>query len=121
MPIPIISDRLPCATAFRLAKEQSTSPRSVVASFDAQGVRVGCCQLGLFGYEGFGGKQLIEELNAVPSVVSDALRAAAPSSTLSCPAAWRLADELGLPRPLLGAAAGHLGIRITNCSLGCFS
>ena len=77
--------------------------------------------MGLFGYEGFGEKKLIENPKAVPSVVCDALRAAAPSSTLSCPAAWQLADALGLPRPLLGAAADHLGIRITNCSLGCFS
>ncbi|HDS28911.1 MAG TPA: hypothetical protein ENN96_00335 [Candidatus Acetothermia bacterium] len=63
----------------------------------------------------------MDRVAAVPSSVSDAVRAAAPTSTLSCPAAWRLADELGLPRPLLGAVADHLGIRVTDCSLGCFS
>ena len=39
----------------------------------------------------------------------------------TCPAiAWRIAKESNIPKIVLGEIADRLGIRITNCQIGCF-
>jgi hypothetical protein len=44
----------------------------------------------------------------------------ADGGRISCEEAWQVADELGVPKTEVGAAADDLGIRITDCQLGCF-
>jgi hypothetical protein len=39
---------------------------------------------------------------------------------LSCAAAMKIAESLGLPLREVGKAANELGIKIKNCQLGCF-
>lgn len=39
---------------------------------------------------------------------------------LSCPAAWKIAKDYYIPKRTVGEIADRLGIRITNCQLGCF-
>jgi hypothetical protein len=39
---------------------------------------------------------------------------------LSCAAARKIAEELGIPYKEVGAAADQLKIKISNCQLGCF-
>ena len=39
---------------------------------------------------------------------------------LSCAAARKLADDLGISYKEVGAAADELGIKIKDCQLGCF-
>lgn len=48
------------------------------------------------------------------------IRAAAPEGEIPCPAAFRLAQELGLTRRELGELLNELRIKITQCQLGCF-
>jgi hypothetical protein len=48
------------------------------------------------------------------------IRAAAPEGRIPCAAAFRLAEELGLPRKDLGELLNELKIKITHCQLGCF-
>jgi hypothetical protein len=40
--------------------------------------------------------------------------------SITCAAALRLAEELGIPPRALGEAANKLGIKIDSCQLGCF-
>ncbi len=49
-----------------------------------------------------------------------AVRQAASGGYLPCPRAWRVARDLGVPKLDVGAMADRLGIRITDCQLGCF-
>jgi len=37
-----------------------------------------------------------------------------------CAAAFAIAEELGLPRLAVGRAADELGLKISDCQLGCF-
>jgi hypothetical protein len=48
------------------------------------------------------------------------IRAAAPEGRIPCAAAFKLADELGIPRRKMGELLNDLKIKITQCQLGCF-
>jgi len=39
---------------------------------------------------------------------------------LSCSAARKIAEDLGVPYSDVGAAADELGVKIKSCQLGCF-
>ncbi len=49
-----------------------------------------------------------------------AVRAAAEGGYVPCPVGWRIAKDLGVSRLDVGAMVDRLGIRITDCQLGCF-
>jgi len=116
----LIEGRLPCALAFGAADVLSTTVAEVAAHANRTNVRICHCQLGLFGYDEFGGKGFPGEVESVPDAVADALRRAATGDEVRCAAAWQVADRLGIPRPLAGACADRLKLRITRCQLGCF-
>jgi len=111
---------LPCAIVFSLAGRLGVSPHAVREAADAAGVRVSLCQLGLFGYDAFGERRATRTLPLVPEGLRAALAAAAVDGHLPCAAAWRLADEGGVPRFLFGSIAETIGVRISRCQLGCF-
>jgi hypothetical protein len=48
------------------------------------------------------------------------IKAAAPNDKITCAAAFRLAEELGLSRKDLGELLNELKIKIVQCQLGCF-
>jgi len=52
--------------------------------------------------------------------IKEKIRAAAPEGRIACAAAFRLAEEMGLSRPLLGELLNELKIKIIQCQLGCF-
>ena len=45
----------------------------------------------------------------------------AEGGTLSCASANPLAQEMGVAPQLIGEMANQLGLRITDCQLGCFN
>ena len=116
----LVSERLPCVIAFHAANELGITVRELGAAVDNADVRVSRCQLGLFGFEEFGEKRFTGCVAKVPSELREALVASASSNTVPCIVAWRIADDLGVPRILVGVAANEMGIRITRCQLGCF-
>lgn len=48
------------------------------------------------------------------------VKAALRDGYLSCPVAWSLAKKAGVPRIAVGSITDKLGVRITDCQLGCF-
>ncbi len=48
------------------------------------------------------------------------VKASLEGGYLSCPMAWKIAREFNVPKITVGAIADRLGIRITNCQIGCF-
>jgi len=112
--------RLPCAFAFRLAGEHEWTPAQVGAEANRMDVRISRCQLGLFGYDSFRQKGLLQSFDEVPGDITVSLRAAANESQIACAALWRIADEHGVPRMAIACAAETLELRVTPCQLGCF-
>jgi len=57
-----------------------------------------------------------ESLSELESVVKASLK----DGYLSCPIAWGIAKKFNVPKIVVGEITDRLGIRITNCQLGCF-
>lgn len=61
-----------------------------------------------------------EEGKEVDLKVKEALLKAAPEGKITCSAARKLADTLGVPPGVIGDACNKLNIKIHGCALGCF-
>jgi hypothetical protein len=48
------------------------------------------------------------------------VKASLKGGYLSCPIAWKIADEAKVPRITVGNITDRLGVRVTNCQVGCF-
>ena len=64
-----------------------------------------------------GGGKMPED---IPAEVVEALEREAEGGRMSCARAQELAGELGVPLSVVGRALDLLGIKITECQLGCF-
>jgi DNA-binding transcriptional regulator YhcF (GntR family) len=58
-------------------------------------------------------EQITEEITA-------AVLARTADGRVTCPVLRKLAEELGVPYKVVGAAADLAGIRLSGCDLGCF-
>jgi hypothetical protein len=50
-----------------------------------------------------------------------AVKAAVRDGYVACPSGWRIAKDAGVSRLDVGAMIDKLGIRVTDCQLGCFT
>lgn len=54
------------------------------------------------------------------SVLENEVKVSLREGYLSCPAAWKIAKNHDVPRIAVGAIADRMGVRITDCQIGCF-
>jgi hypothetical protein len=54
------------------------------------------------------------------SKLEDAVKAAGKDGHITCPFGWKLANDNGVSRLDVGAMIDKLGLRVTDCQLGCF-
>ena len=113
--------RLPCADAFRIAQEQGVAPEQVAATAEGAGVRIGWCQLGLFGARERGSGHRSALPAEVPAELRAQIELLLEAGQLPCIGAWAVAGRLGLERIEVGKAADALGVRVSRCQLGCFA
>ena len=113
---------LPCAQAFTLAKQQDIEPAEVGKAADALQIRLGRCQLGLFGYPGKQGWKASGVMDQeYPPELETAIKSKAGTENhINCKAAWDLAKEYGISRMHIGYIIDNLGVRIVGCQLGAF-
>ncbi len=111
--------RLPCPSAFKVARRLAVSPQQVGEVANELNVRISRCQLGLFGYGSDKGKSL-EPAQAVGEELQVRIRDRVIEGSLPCAVVWEIARELTKKRKDVANAAESLGIRITQCQLGCF-
>jgi len=114
--------RLPCPTAFKIARELGVEPIEVGEAATALDYSVSRCQLGLFGHgpkeEGKG--RVVESGMEVSEELAARVRDGLVDGSLPCSAAWQIASEFKLTRLDLGNAAETLGTHISPCQLGFF-
>lgn len=48
------------------------------------------------------------------------VRAAVREGYVTCPTGWKIAEDFGVSRLAVGAMIDRIGVRVTNCQLGCF-
>jgi hypothetical protein len=54
------------------------------------------------------------------SQLEDTVKASLRDGYLSCPVAWKIAEAANVPKITIGEITDKLGVRVTNCQLGCF-
>jgi hypothetical protein len=111
--------KLPCPSAFKIARRLGVSPQQVGEVVNELNVRISRCQLGLFGYGSDKGKSL-KPAQEVAEELQARIRDRVIEEELPCAMAWGVASELKMKRLDVANAAESLGIRITQCQLGCF-
>jgi hypothetical protein len=118
----LLEAQLPCARAFSAANKLGIAPACVGVLANELDIRISRCQLGLFGYgpKSEGKHRIAVAVERLPQDLCDAIRGSLVAKRLPCCAAWRISEELSYPRLLVSSVAENLGIRISNCQLGCF-
>jgi len=54
------------------------------------------------------------------AVLDSRVKVSLKDGYLSCPMAWKIAKEFSVPKIAVGNIADKLGIRVTDCQIGCF-
>jgi len=112
---------LGCAMAEKIAKELKVRIAEVGVTADLLEIKIKECQLGLFGWgdRPSHGKD-IQVPDSVPVELKSAIEKAVVNGTVSCAAAWRIADQLSVKRKAVSAACDALKLKIRPCQLGAF-
>ena len=117
------NEQLPCAVAFKVAKEQGVRPDEVGDLATEMDVRISHCQLGVFGYgpkpEGL--HKILKPAESISDDLEDALQKhVTGDSKITCANVWEVAEALGIAKREAAAAVEAMGLRLINCQLNCF-
>ena len=112
---------LGCAMAEKISKELKVGMAEVGITADLLEIKIKECQLGLFGWgDKPGHGKDIRATDPVPVEVKGAIEKAVVNGTVTCAAAWRIADQLSVKRKAVSAACEALKLKIRPCQLGAF-
>lgn len=117
------NEQLPCAVAFKVAKEQDVLPGEVGDLATELDIRVSHCQLGLFGYgpKEKGLHKILKPAEAVSDELQLALQARVnDDGKLTCADVWAVAEALDIAKMEAAAAMEAVGLRLVHCQLHCF-
>ncbi|MFA6413972.1 MAG: hypothetical protein WCW53_14890 [Syntrophales bacterium] len=114
----INNNELSCAHAEAIARDTATTLAEVGINLDLLEMRIGKCQLGLFGYNPT--SKSVEPANIVSPELTAAIHNALSDERLPCAAAWTIAASLGIPRMAVAEACETMKIKIKPCQLGAF-
>jgi hypothetical protein len=115
----IADGELACAAAERISGELGVAMAEVGRTADLLEVRIGHCQLGLFGYDAPGGRT-VRPAEGVEPGLEAAIRGRLSNGRLPCIAAWEIAAERKIPRLNVSSACETLKIKVKPCQLGAF-
>jgi hypothetical protein len=112
------NDELSCAHAESIARDTRTTLAEVGTNLDLLEIRIGKCQLGLFGYNPT--SKAVEPATSVSAELTAAISSNLNNERLPCAAAWAIAASLGIPRMAVATACEAMKIKIKPCQLGAF-
>lgn len=109
---------LPCAVAFKIARDARVAKVAVGETIDRLGFRVTDCQIGCFKVA-----KTIHDNSAQQtpddSIVSQ-LTALKENDQLTCAGVFNLAQQLKSPPMAIASVANLRKLKIRKCQLGCF-
>jgi hypothetical protein len=114
----IIDGIITCADAEIIASKLRVTMQGVGVAVDLMEIRIGRCQLGLFGYSPK--KIIVKPADIVPGELERSIREALVNGRLPCTAAWQIADKFNIPKMEVSSACEALKIKIKPCQLGAF-
>ena len=110
---------LPCAAAFKVAKETGVDPKEVGATLDSLEITITNCQLGLFGYEE-GKSSSLKSMETIPGDLEEAIRSSLIEGKITCKEAWGISEKLGKGKMEVSSACETMELKIVTCQLGAF-
>jgi hypothetical protein len=113
-----IGDQLTCTAAHRIADELSLSPSQVGIAMDLMEIRIGKCQMGLFGYHPI--KRIVKPAKDVSPQLQESIQNAMVDRRIPCVRCWELANANNLRKIDVASACEMLKIKISKCQLGAF-
>lgn len=116
----LINGRLPCARAFAIAEEENIPPRTVGDEATRQSIKISRCQLGLFGYDDLGERRIVKPAAEVSGALKEVIASRLVEDKVPCRVVWEIASERKLTKIEIAGAIETLGLRISDCQLGCF-
>ncbi len=127
LPVPLIeremrkraaNREIPCAVAFKIARDLSMPPMAVGQTADLMNIAVVKCQLGLFGYQPE--KKIVKAEDTPNQSLKEAILESAENNRLSCEKAWQIAEQFKINKLAMGNVSQANGIQIKKCQLGAF-
>ena len=115
----VTAGELACADAEQISGELGVTMAEVGRTADLLEIRIGRCQLGLFGYDAPGGR-IVRPAEGVEPALEAAIRGRLSNGRLPCSAAWEIATDRKVPRLNVSSACEVLKIKVKPCQLGAF-
>ncbi|MGD9226203.1 MAG: hypothetical protein PVF26_06865 [Desulfobacterales bacterium] len=112
------NNELPCALAFKIAKELNVSPAEVGKTADLMETMLIKCQLGLFGY--LPEKKIVKPRTSENQNLESTIRDSLVEGKLSCERAWEISRSFNVSKMTVSAVCERLKIKIKPCQLGAF-
>ena len=109
---------LSCGAAHVIAEELNVAASEVGIALDLLEVRIGKCQMGLFGY--VEKKRIVKPADKVEPEFQKGIESLLVDGRLPCKAAWDLAEKFNMKRLDLANACEKLKIKINSCQIGSF-
>jgi len=111
-------NELSCPAAFEIAAKHKIKPIDVGEAADRLKIRLGKCQLGLFGYKP--DKKIVKAAETVSAELKAATGNYLEDGRLTCIKAWEIASQLKIQKFPVSCACEALKIKIKECQLGAF-
>ena len=111
-------DTLSCGAAHVIAEELNLAASEVGVTLDLFEVRIGKCQLGLFGYGEK--KRIVKPADKVEPELQKEIENSLVEGRLPCKAAWDIAEKFKMKRLDLANAGEKLNLKINSCQIGSF-
>ncbi len=114
--------KISCPACEAIANDKKVSMGEVGKTADLLELRIGECQLGLYGHQHGTGPhgKTIEAAKSVSPQLEASIRAALEEGRLSCAAAWGVASGNNVEKVVVAEACEALGIKMKPCQLGAF-
>ena len=114
----MFDNSLSCDAAHAIAGELKVKPSEVGVTLDLLEVRIGKCQLGLFGYGEK--KRIVRPADEVNPELKREIENRLVEGRLPCRVAWDIAEKFGMKRLELANSCEKLKIKINACQIGSF-
>ena len=114
------NEKISCPIIHSIAKELSITPEKAGIQTDLLELRLNCCQLGLFGWEGEPSGKLIDKSIQITDALEQELKTTTKDNRITCLECWDIAKILKLKRVDIASACESKGIKIKKCQLGAF-
>ncbi len=111
---------IPCPMVHAVAEELSITPESAGIQADLLELRLNCCQLGLFGWEGKPSHKLVDKNVQVSNALDAELDREVKDNRITCLGCWDIAKKLKIKKVDVASACEKKGIKIKQCQLGAF-